>query len=97
LHIGVCRLALRLPSAHSLKDKRQVAQSLASRMRNQFNVAVAEAADDQRWQSLTLVVCCVSNDASHANEVLSKVADFVVQSRPDLELMDYATEIISGV
>jgi uncharacterized protein YlxP (DUF503 family) len=43
------------------------------------------------------VVCCVSNDASHANEVLSKVADFVVQSRPDLELMDYATEIISGV
>lgn len=97
MHIGVCRLALRLPHAHSLKDKRQVARSLTSRLRNQFNVAVAEEADDQLWQKLTLVVGCVSNDASHANEVLSKVADFVVQSRPDLELMDYGTEIISGV
>jgi uncharacterized protein YlxP (DUF503 family) len=97
LHIGVCRLALRLPDAHSLKDKRQVARSLVSRIHNQFNVAVAEAADDQLWQSLTLVVCCVSNDASHTNEVLSKVADFVIQTRPDLELMDYETEIISGV
>jgi uncharacterized protein YlxP (DUF503 family) len=97
LHIGICRLALRLPNAHSLKDKRQVGRSLASRVRNQFNVAVAEEADDQLWQSLTLVVCCVSNDASHANEVLSKVADFVLQSRPDLELMGYETEIVSGV
>jgi uncharacterized protein len=97
LHIGVCRLAFRLPDAHSLKDKRQVARSLTSRIRNQFNVAVAEEADDQLWQSLTLVVCSISNDASHANEILSRVADFVEQSRPDLELMGYETEIVSGV
>jgi uncharacterized protein len=97
LHIGVCRLALHLPDAHSLKDKRQVARSLTSRIRNQFNVAAAEEPNDQSWQRLTLVACCVSNDAGHANEILSKIADFVEQSRPDLELIDYETEIISGV
>ena len=42
LHIGVCRLMLHLPDANSLKAKRQVARSLTARIRNQFNVAVAE-------------------------------------------------------
>ena len=97
MHIGVCRLTFHLPDAHSLKDKRQVARSLTSRIRNQFNVAVAEESDDQLWQSLTLVICSVSNDVSHANAILSRVADFVAQSRPDLELTDYETEIVSGV
>jgi len=97
LHIGVCRLTLHLPDSHSLKDKRQVARSLTSRLHNQFNVAVAEDPGDDLWQSLTLVVCCVSNDASHANEVISRVVSFVEDSRRDLQLQDYETEIISGV
>jgi uncharacterized protein YlxP (DUF503 family) len=97
LHIGVCRLALYLPDSHSLKDKRQVARSLTSRLHNQFNVAVAEDQGDNLWQSLILVVCCVSNDASHANEVISRVVSFVEDSRRDLQLQDYETEIISGM
>ena len=97
MHIGVCRLTLHLPDAHSLKDKRQVARSVTSRIRNQFNVAVSEAADNDLWQRLTLVVCCVSNEGGHANEILSRVVSFVTETRRDLEVLDYETEIISGV
>ena len=97
MHIGVCRLDLHLPDSHSLKDKRQVARSLTSRIQNQFNVAVAEEVGDELWQRLSLVVCCVSNNVGHANEMLSKVASFVEDSRRDLELLDYQTEIISGI
>jgi uncharacterized protein YlxP (DUF503 family) len=88
---------LYLPDGHNLKGKRQVARSLIARIRNQFNVAVAEVADNDLWQRLTLGVCCVSNDASHANEILSRVVSFVEESRGDLQLLDYETEIISGV
>jgi hypothetical protein len=97
LHIGVCRLMLHLPDANSLKAKRQVARSLTARVRNQFNVAVAEVGDNDLWQRLTLGVCCVSNNSAHAHEILSHVVSFVERSRDDLVLLDYETEIISGV
>ncbi len=80
-----------------MKDKRQVARSLADRIRNQFNVAAAEVEDHDLWQRLTLGVSCVSNDAAHANEVLSRVVSYVESARRDVELLDYELEIISGV
>jgi uncharacterized protein YlxP (DUF503 family) len=97
VHLGVCRIILRLPDSASLKDKRQVSRSLTARIRNTFNVAVAEVEDQELWQRLTLAICCVSTDPAHANEMVSKVVAFVEESRRDLELLDYETEIISGV
>ena len=97
MHIGVCRIMLHLPDSASLKDKRRVARSLSARIRNTFNVAVAEVADQELWQRLTLAVCCVSTDSAHANEMVSKVVVFIEESRQDLELLDYQTEIISGI
>ena len=86
-----------MPDSHSLKAKRQVARAVAARIRNQFNVTVAEADDNDLWQRLTLGICCLSNDTKHANEILSNVVAFVEKSRDDLELLDYETEIISGL
>ncbi|MDP3793591.1 MAG: DUF503 domain-containing protein, partial [Candidatus Uhrbacteria bacterium] len=43
--VGLCRVWLRLPQNHSLKDKRQVVKSLIARLHNKFNVAVAEVDD----------------------------------------------------
>ena len=97
MHIGVCRIRLHLPESASLKDKRQVSRSISARIRNSFNVAVAEVEDHELWQRLTLAVCCVSTDSAHANEMVSKVVDFIEETRRDLELLDYETEIISGV
>lgn len=88
---------LHLPDSASLKDKRQVSRSLIARIRNTFNVAVAEVEDQELWQRLTLAICCISADPAHANEMISKVVEFVEDSRRDLELLDYETEIISGV
>ena len=97
MHIGVCRVTLHLPDSQSLKSRRQVARSLTARIRNKFNVAVAEDADNDRWQRLTLLVCAASSEAAHANEMLSQIVSFVEATRPDLELLDYEVELISGV
>ena len=97
MHVGVCKLTLHLPEAGSLKEKRQTSRSLVDRIKNRFNVSVAEVEDADLWQRLTLGVCCVSNDSGHANAMLSRVVSFVEESRRDLELLDYETEIISGV
>jgi hypothetical protein len=88
---------LHLPESASLKDKRQVSRSLSARIQSSFNVAVAEVEDHELWQRLTLAVCCVSTDSAHANQMVSKVVEFIEETRRDLELLDYETEIISGV
>jgi uncharacterized protein len=75
--VGACEITLQLPDNRSLKGKRQVSRSLVQRIRNRFNVAVSEVADQERWQTLSLGITCVSDDPRHANEILSKVVDFV--------------------
>ena len=97
MHIGVCRVSLFLPGVQNLKGKRQIARSINARIRNKFNVAVSEVEDQDLWQRLTLGICCVSNDPNHANQVLSNVVAFVEDQRRDLEVLDYETEIITGV
>lgn len=95
MNVGVCKVSLRLPENMSLKGKRQVLKSITSRVRNKFNVAVAEVDDNDVWQLATIGICCVSNNRRYTNQVLSKVVDFVVNGRFDVEILDYEIEIIS--
>ena len=94
MNVGVCKINLRLPENLSLKGKRQVLKSITTRIHNKFNVSVAEVDNHDRWQLATIGVCCVSNDNRFTNEVLSKVADFVINSRFEVEILDYEIEIL---
>ncbi len=93
--VGMCKIGLRIPENLSLKGKRQVVKSVVARIRNKFDVAVAEVDDNDLWQVATIGVCCVSNDKRHANQILSRVVDFVVNSHFDAEILDYEIEIIA--
>ncbi len=93
MSVGVCLLTLRLPGNDSLKGKRQIVKSLTTRLRNKFNVAVAEVADNDLWQVATIGITCVSNDAGHAREMLDSAVRFVERSRPDTELLDSEIDV----
>ena len=94
MNVGVCKVSLRLPENMSLKGKRQVLKSITSRVRYKFNVAVAEVDDNDVWQLATIGICCVSNNRRHTNQVLSKVVDFIINSRFEVEILDYEIEIL---
>lgn len=76
--VGVLTLELRLEHAHSLKDKRQVVQSLKERLRHKFNVAVAEIDGQELWQRATLAAVTVSPSHDFAEKVLRSVEDEAV-------------------
>jgi uncharacterized protein YlxP (DUF503 family) len=95
MNVGVCRISLRLPENQSLKGKRQVLKSIITRIRNQFNVSVAEVDDHDLWQLATIGICCVSNDKRFTNQVLSKVVDFIAGSRFEVEILNHEIEILS--
>jgi len=86
--VGLLQVELTIPSADSLKAKRMVLRSLKDRIRKNFNVSIAEVDDNDLWQSAVLAVALVSNDKRFANQVLSKVVDFIESSR-DLVVDDY--------
>jgi len=73
--IGVLTLELWLENSHSLKEKRHVVQSLKERLRNKFNVAVAEIDYQDLWQRAAVAAVTVSSDQVHAEKVLRSVED----------------------
>ena len=83
-----------MPENSSLKGKRQVLKSITSRVANKFNVSVAEVDDNDLWQLATIGISCVSNDKRHANEILSKVVDYITDARLEVEILDYNIEIL---
>lgn len=92
--IGTCTITLFLPGAFSLKDKRQVVRSIIARVRNEFNVSIAEVADQENWQRAVLGVAAVSNSQSYTHGQLEAVVRFIEKQRPDCPLMDYDIEMI---
>ncbi len=94
MNVGICKIRLRLPENQSLKGKRRVLKSITARLKNKFNVSVAEVDDQDLWQLATLGICCVSNDQRFTNEVLSKVVDFITGSGFDVEILGSEIEIL---
>jgi len=71
--VGVLTLELRIEQAHSLKEKRHVVKSLKDRLRNRFNVSVAEIEDMELHNSAVLAVAVVSASRDFASQVLQAV------------------------
>ena len=94
MNVGICKVRLRLPENSSLKGKRQVVKSITARVQHKFNVSIAEVDDNDLWQMATIGISYVSNDQRHTNEVLSKVVNFIRDSRFEAELLDYEIEIL---
>jgi uncharacterized protein len=93
--VGICQITLHLPECHSLKEKRQVIKSVMARVRHQFEVAIAEVEEQDRWQIAVLGVSCVSNSKQHVDEILGHVERYIVETRPDIVVTNVESEIMS--
>lgn len=91
--VGILTLELFIPQSNSLKEKRMVMHSLKARLRNRFNVAIAQTGSLDKWQKAELAVVGVENDRKVVNSTLSEVLNFIETSEDvsvishDLELM----------
>lgn len=71
--IACLTLELRMEGAHSLKDKRQVLRSVKDRLRNSFNIAIAEIEATDLWQRATLGVVSISDSRDYLQGLMRKV------------------------
>lgn len=79
--VGTCRVSLHIPDSGSLKAKRLVLRRLKQRVRNKFNVSIAEVDDFDLWQRATIAVAVVSRDGHFANQVISNVVGMIDSDR----------------
>jgi uncharacterized protein len=71
--VAVLVLEILVEHSHSLKEKRHVVKSLKDRLRQRFNVAVAEIDGQDSWQRSVVAAVTVSNDRTHAEQMLQSV------------------------
>jgi uncharacterized protein YlxP (DUF503 family) len=91
--VAVGLVEVHLPDVGSLKGKRHALKGLKERVRARYEVSVAEVAHHDLWQRATLAIACVSHDARHANEVVSKAIDFI-EEHVEGQVIDSSVEII---
>jgi uncharacterized protein YlxP (DUF503 family) len=91
--IALLTLELHFPGARSLKDKRRALSSLETRIRNRFNVAVAEVEHQDLWQRARLAVVGVNTDHAHLESTLQHVASEAGNAR-DILLVDSHVEVL---
>ena len=73
LPIAYLSLELRIEAAHSLKDKRQVLRSVKDRLRNSFNISIAEIDATDLWQRATLGVVSISDSRDYLEGLMRNV------------------------
>ena len=91
--IGLLTLELHFPGARSLKDKRQALRSLEQRVRNKFNVSIAEVEHQDLWQRARLAVVSVNTDHEHLESTLHSVVGEAEHAR-EIQLLDAQTEFL---
>lgn len=91
MHIGFCKIKLYLPESQSLKEKRRVIKSIIARLKNRFNVAIAEIEAQDVHQSAILGAVTVANEVKFVDKILAQCVKFI-EENSSVVLIDYETE-----
>lgn len=75
--IGTGKIYLYANFVHSLKEKRMILKSTIAKVKNKYNVSIAEVENQDMHQSIVIGIACVSNDTRHANSMIQNVLDFI--------------------
>ncbi len=89
--IGVCRIELFIPNSGSLKNKRQVIKGLKDKIRNKFNVSVAEVDHQDLWQRCALGLAIVTNDNVFVDKTVNSILG-MIDMEYRVEILDHVTE-----
>ena len=91
--VGLLTIELHIPGSSSLKEKRFVLRSIKDRVKNKFNVSIAEIDANDLWQRCVLGVACVANEAKIVNKTLDGVKNTIL-STSSVELIDSSMEML---
>jgi uncharacterized protein YlxP (DUF503 family) len=75
--VGASVVELYIHGCHSLKERRGVVRSISQRVRNRFNLSVAEVGGQDTWQRAVLGLTAAGSDAPTVRRVLERACEFI--------------------
>lgn len=93
--VGSVRVRLFLRQSRSLKDKRQVLNSIKDRLRQAHNVSVAEVESQEDRQLAVLGIAMVGNEVHHVRTTLEQITE-ALRRHPVAEFLDHELEVGDG-
>lgn len=91
MQLGTLVINLHIPQSRSLKAKRHVINGIKDRLKNKFNISIAEVGDNDLWQRCTLGIAVVANERKFIDSVLDQIENYVA-SRPEVIITDSERE-----
>ena len=92
MFVGIYQVELFIPESNSLKSKRFIIKSIKTRIRNKFNVSIAEVDSNDKWQRATLGVAAVANDKKMIDSIFSQIKNLITAD-VRVELIDSFVDI----
>jgi len=92
--VGTVKIEFHLTDNRSLKGKRKVVRSMIGKVRNKFNMSIAEVGSNDKWQKIELGISAVGNDRRHIDSSLNHVLGFL-ESLCLAQIVDTEMEIFN--
>jgi uncharacterized protein YlxP (DUF503 family) len=89
--VGSLKVRFLVRESQSLKDKRQVVRSVKDRLRNAFNVSIAEVEAEDHRQMAVLGLAMVSNDVAVIRQTFDEIVQ-ALRAHPVAEFIDHEVE-----
>ena len=90
--IEILEIKLYASWVHSLKEKRMIVKSLIAKIRNKFNVSIAEVDDQDVHQSIVLGLACVAGNTALADSIIDNVIAFI-ENNSETEVVGIQREL----
>ena len=93
MRVGIAQITLRLPQTSSLKDKRSLLKSLIAKIKQEFNVSVAEVDELDNKRMAVVGVAFVSNDGRLNQNVIHRIVEHI-EHNPEILVQECTSEVI---
>lgn len=77
MEVIATEITIKLYEIRSLKDKRSIRESLIRKLKNKYNISVAETDSQDDLGFLTIAFSAVSNSNTHLNSINEKVLHYI--------------------
>ena len=93
MKVLLMRVTLRAAWSHSLKEKRMVIKSIVQKLKNKFNISVAEVDDQDIHQTLVIGIAGICGTSSQLDSTMEHIITFI-ESNTEAEIVDIQKEHI---
>ena len=93
MFIGTIIVTLHAPWVNSLKEKRMIVKSICSKVKNKFNVSIAEVDEQDTHKTLVIGIASVANEVNQADRILDQVINFI-ESSSEAEIINIDREVL---